>query len=120
MLRRRRALAAALASVLAVALGACNEDNRRRTVSPATGNEQVTIALTGLEYRPATTTIRPGQSVAWKWDGTLVHDVAFDDGLTSPKQTSGTWERSFPDPGNYDYVCTLHPQMTGKVLVAPG
>lgn len=115
----RRLLAGALAAVVFVALGACNEDHRKRTVSPATGKADVTVDLRNLSFLPSEAKIKVGQTVAWNWvEGTIFHDVAFDDGQTSPKQTSGTWERTFPDPGSFDYVCTLHPQMTGKVLVS--
>ncbi|MDQ6928610.1 MAG: cupredoxin domain-containing protein [Actinomycetota bacterium] len=105
--------------VLLVVLGACNEDHRHRTTSPSTGKAAAAVDLKTLRFTPATVEVRVGQSVAWNWvDGTILHDVAFDDGPTSPKQTSGTWERAFLDPGSYDYVCTLHPQMTGKVIVS--
>ncbi len=105
--------------LLVVVVGACNEDQRHRTVSPSTGKAAATVELKDLAFTPETTSLEVGQSVAWDWkDGTIIHDVAFDDGPTSPKQTLGTWERTFPDPGSYDYVCTLHPQMTGKVIVS--
>jgi plastocyanin len=100
-------------------VGACNEDHRHRTVAPSTGAATATVELKNLAFIPETTEIQGGESVAWNWgQGTLIHDVAFDDGPTSPKQASGTWERVFVDPGSYDYVCTLHPQMTGKVIVS--
>ncbi|HEX8769202.1 MAG TPA: plastocyanin/azurin family copper-binding protein, partial [Acidimicrobiales bacterium] len=107
-----------LIGVLLVTVGACNEDDRHRTVSPSTGRAMATVELENLTFAPETTEVEVGQSVAWNWEGTLIHDVAFDDGPTSPKQSSGTWERTFLDPGSYDYVCTLHPQMTGKVIVS--
>jgi plastocyanin len=114
----RRLLSGALAGLLLVVLAGCNEDHRTRTASPATGKATATVDLKGLAFEPSTTKVAIGQTVAWRWvDGTILHDVAFDEGATSPKQTSGTWERSFPDAGSYDYVCTLHPQMTGKVIV---
>jgi plastocyanin len=44
------------------------------------------------------------------------HHAAFDDGPASPKLKRGTWERTFEQPGTYDdYICTLHPNMTGTV-----
>jgi plastocyanin len=115
----RRLISGALVSVLLVVAGACNEDHRRRTASPSTGNATTTVELKNLTFDPDTTEVEAGQSVAWNWgEGTIIHDVAFDDGATSPKQASGTWERAFLDAGSYDYVCTLHPQMTGKVIVS--
>jgi plastocyanin len=28
-----------------------------------------------------------------------------------------TFERTFDQPGTYEYVCAVHPYMTGKVVV---
>ncbi len=115
----RRWIPGALGLLLVVGLGACNEDHRTRTAAPASGRAAVTVNLKDLSFLPSTTRIGLGQTVAWDWvEGTVFHDVAFDDGATSPRQTSGTWERSFVDAGSYDYICTLHPQMTGKVIVS--
>jgi plastocyanin len=47
----------------------------------------------------------------------MAHDVAFDDGPASLKLRTGTWGRTFEEPGTYDYLCTLHPNMTGTVTV---
>lgn len=47
----------------------------------------------------------------------MAHDAAFDDGPASPKLKRGTWERTFEQPGTYHYICTLHPNMTGTVIV---
>jgi plastocyanin len=115
----RRLITGALVGTLVVMAGACNEDHRHRTVAPSTGAATATVELKNLAFVPEKTEVEAGQSVAWNWgQGTLIHDVAFDDGPTSPKQASGTWERVFVDAGSYDYVCTLHPQMTGKVIVS--
>jgi plastocyanin len=114
----RRTAGALVAVMFLLALGGCNEDHRARTASPATGKPGASVDLKNVSFRPTTVRIGLGQTVAWNWvEGTVVHDVAFDDGPASLKQTSGTWERTFPDPGSYDYTCTLHPGMNGNVIV---
>ncbi len=55
--------------------------------------------------------------MTWVWDGRVQHDVVFDDGSSSARQRNGTWQRAFDRPGTYNYVCTLHPNMTGRVVV---
>ncbi len=42
------------------------------------------------------------------------HDGNFDSGMMIVNQT---WEFTFTDSGEYDYYCTLHPWMTGKIIV---
>lgn len=113
-----RRSATALVAVALTFLAGCNEDHRTRTTSAATGRAKVTVELKELSYQPSTARIGLGETVAWAWgEEGILHDVAFDDGPTSLKQASGTWERTFPDPGSYNYTCTLHPQMNGNVIV---
>ena len=62
-------------------------------------------------------TITAGQSVTWRFaDGTIAHNVRVGS-TTSPTLTTGTWTYQFTAPGTYQYVCTLHPLMTGSITV---
>ncbi|HUQ62192.1 MAG TPA: plastocyanin/azurin family copper-binding protein [Acidimicrobiales bacterium] len=116
MLSRRSA--SALVAVVVLLVAGCNEDHRTRTASPASGTATVTVNLKSSSFEPSTVRVGLGETVAWDWgEGGIIHDIAFDDGATSLRQTSGTWQRTFPDPGSYDYTCTLHPQMNGNVIV---
>jgi plastocyanin len=66
-------------------------------------------------------TIAPGGSVTWQISG-ATHNVTFDGaaptggnvGDTSP---GGSATRTFPVAGTYDYHCTRHNGMTGRVVV---
>ncbi len=113
--RRLRLLV--LAAVIPVSLAACGTDDRQRTNAPATGDAAFTATIDNGEFRPGRVEVSTGQAVAWVWEDDTIHDVAFDDGPASPKQTSGTWQRTFDRPGSFDYICTLHPNMRGTVVV---
>lgn len=46
------------------------------------------------------------------------HNVKFDDGPSSDNLAFGaTFQRVFNDAGTFDYVCTIHPGMVGRVTV---
>jgi plastocyanin len=68
-------------------------------------------------FEPSALEIAPGMTVVWILEGLAPHNVV---GLEfeSPVQTSGVFSVAFADPGSYDYVCTLHRGMHGRVLVA--
>lgn len=108
--------ASGLAVVAALGLAACGGGGGAAS-APASGNAAVTVAVSDMAFKPGAVTVDAGQAVAWEWDDEPVHDVAFDDGRTSPKQNRGSWERTFDRPGDYRYVCTLHPNMKGTVTV---
>lgn len=110
---------AALVPVALAVLAACGDGGGdARSANPADGPAEATILLADVAFSPAAVTVPTGGTVAWRWDdGPIPHDVVFDDGPASPKQDDGTWERTFDQPGTYEYVCSLHPGMTGTVVV---
>ena len=82
------------------------------------------IAISDAGFAPAESRVTVGRSVAWRNDGHQSHDVSivggpesgWGSGLIGP---SGTLQRVFVAPGRYDYVCSLHPVMRGRVVVEP-
>ncbi len=70
-------------------------------------------------FSPRSVTISTGSTLVWSNAGALPHTVtarsgAFDSGLVMP---SGTYRRTFNNPGSFEYFCTLHPEMVGTVTV---
>jgi plastocyanin len=73
-------------------------------------------------YSPGTRSVAPGTWVTWSNAGLDAHSVtatdgAFDSGELDPSQ-GFSWY--FDQPGTFAYVCTLHPWMTGTIIVAEG
>lgn len=69
-------------------------------------------------YAPSATTVPTGTTVTWTWQGANLHTVTFDDGAASARQTSGTFQRTFTNPGTYRYHCEVHGNaMSGSVTV---
>jgi plastocyanin len=77
--------------------------------------------VTAVEVRdnsfgPNSIEIEPDTTVTWTWVGKNDHNV-YGDGLESPIQDEGTYRYTFTESGTYDYECTLHPGMKGRVIV---
>jgi plastocyanin len=67
---------------------------------------------------PAAIEVPAGTEVTWSFqDDLMPHDVKGDSWGSGEPQRSGTFRRTFDQPGTYDYACRLHPQMTGRVVV---
>lgn len=88
--------------------------------------------LTDTAVSPNPIEAKVGQTVVWTNDDTAFHTVTsgligaadagklFDSGLAGPTALTSkgkTFEHTFDAAGEFDYHCTLHPAMTGKVIV---
>ena len=91
------------------------------TTAPPPVASTATVTTPTIAFSPPTVTIAPGGSVTWQISG-ATHNVTFDGaaptggnvGDTSP---GGSATRTFPVAGTYDYHCTRHNGMTGRVVV---
>ena len=72
-----------------------------------------------FQFNPLTVDIAAGGQVRWTWTGSSFHNVTSTGGgpLSSATQGSGTYTFTFPTPGRFDFLCTIHPFMTGTVIV---
>jgi len=78
-----------------------------------------TIGMNELAYTAPHVEVAAGTIVRWTNDEDIEHDVVFIDGMSgSPLLEQGEqWSTTFAQPGSYQYVCSLHPFMVGKVTV---
>ena len=119
--RRRIALllgAVGVASLLAVALPeltAAGETVSAAAASPAT------VKIDNFAFAPATLTITAGTTVTWKNDDDSPHRIGDKNGTfkSAALDTDDTFSHTFAAPGEYPYICTIHPYMVGKIIVKP-
>lgn len=81
---------------------------------PVRGVTEVSIQDNKFEERVIE--VPTGTTVTWTFDGQNDHNVV-GDGFASDAMNEGEFEYEFTTPGRYDYKCTLHGGMTGRVLV---
>jgi len=75
------------------------------------------VSARDLQFEPPAIQVRPGTTVTWHFeDGAVAHDVR-GDGFSSSIQKSGTFTHRFDRTGTFEYRCTLHANMTGRVIV---
>lgn len=77
------------------------------------------VSISNFKFNPATLTVPVGATVTWTNQDEEPHSVAGKDGsFHSPgMDTHGTYSFTFTTPGSYDYICSIHPFMTGTVVV---
>ncbi len=84
------------------------------------GVSDITIFDNG--YSPRNITVAAGSTLTFHNTGLLPHTVTADDGAfdSGLLMTSGTYRKTFPAEGTYDYYCTIHPEMNGSITVTAG
>ncbi|HEY6748582.1 MAG TPA: plastocyanin/azurin family copper-binding protein [Mycobacteriales bacterium] len=85
--------------------------------APAGGGS--TVVIDNFMFMPATLTVPVGTTVTWKFDDSTDHTVTADDKSFSSPPTSGgrTFTHTFSTAGTVKYHCSIHPFMTGTIVV---
>ncbi len=76
-----------------------------------------TVENEDFSFYPAVVMIARGGTVTWKqqdYDEHTVTGAGFDSGKLRQGET---FSHTFNDVGTYEYRCSVHPSMTGKVIV---
>ena len=78
-----------------------------------------TITIKDFEFNPRNLVIPVGSKVTWTNKDEEPHKVAeINNAFTSqPLDTDEGFTYEFTTPGKYEYFCTVHPRMTGKIIV---
>jgi plastocyanin len=83
----------------------------------AQASHTTTVTLKDISFKKSVVHIAKGDKVLWVWkDKPSPHNVTFARRHSGTKQT-GTWTMTFDKAGTFNYKCTLHPGMVGKVVV---
>ncbi len=95
-----------------------------KTAVPSTATQPTaanTVEIKGFAFNPATITVSKGTTVTWTNEDSAPHTVtttnapvAFDSGRMSKGEQ---FSQTFDAAGTYEYYCSIHPNMKGKVIV---
>jgi len=84
---------------------------------PSAANAAVNID--NFVFGPQTITVPVGATVTWTNKDDIPHTSVSTDGVFKSKvlDTDEKFSYTFSKAGTYPYYCTIHPKMTGKVVV---
>ncbi len=110
-------LAALLVSVSAC--GGSSGDTSSGGTETVPPGQNATVSAKNLKFSPSDLTVTKGTTVTWSNEDTVNHTVTskdkiFDSGTMTPGQNFGY---TFNEVGTFDYFCTIHASMTGKITV---
>jgi plastocyanin len=85
--------------------------------APAGGGS--TVEIKNFMFAPMTLTVSAGTTVTWKFDDSTQHTVVADDNSFSSSALANgqTFTHTFATAGTVAYHCSIHPFMTGTIIV---
>jgi plastocyanin len=77
------------------------------------------VKIDNFVFGPQTVTVPVGTTVTWTNHDDIPHTVVSTDGVFKSKvrDTDEKFSYTFTKPGTYPYYCSVHPKMTGTVVV---
>jgi plastocyanin len=121
---------ALLVSCLALVVAACGGDDEEEenggapAEQPAGDGKTVEVSMKDIQFDPKDATVRKGGTIVWTNDDQVAHDVTKKGGPgrkfksgTGDLEAGDTYRQTFNTAGKIDYVCTVHPNMTGTITV---
>jgi len=82
-------------------------------------NQTIAIAIDNFTFNPQTVTVKAGTTVTWTNKDDIPHAIAAVGKQFKSKvmDTDNSYSFTFTTPGSYAYFCSLHPHMTGTIVV---
>jgi plastocyanin len=85
----------------------------------ATAADPNRIVIHDFMFRPTTLTVKAGSTVTWINMDEEPHTTVSVTGLfrSAALDTNDSFSFKFDEPGTYLFACSIHPQMTGTIVV---
>ena len=118
---RDLALAAALVVIAGVGVSTLPAIAAAAAPTAAAPIAAATVRIDNFVFGPAVVTVKAGSTVTWVNNDDTAHTVVAVGGAfhSAALDTGDRFSFAFAKPGEYPYFCSLHPHMTGKVVVTP-
>jgi plastocyanin len=131
----RKALAMMLPLAMLVLVTCGSEPNQSEEAAPAPetagagaygqggaeagGTAPGAVKVVDYTFSPAEVKIPVGQTITWTFADEAGHDVVSTEGTFKSEVlgSGGTYSFTFSRAGTFDYFCSIHPSMKGKVIV---
>lgn len=87
--------------------------------APASTVVQVEVRIDNFSFSPAAITVKAGTQITWTNEDDIPHTVVSDTKAFKSKvlATGERFTYTAGKSGTYPYSCSIHPNMTGKVVV---
>jgi plastocyanin len=110
---------ASLATPVLIAVLLLFAGSSRVTANDQPSAANAAVKIDNFVFGPQTITVLVGTTVTWTNSDDIPHTSVSTEGVFKSKvlDTDETFSYTFSKAGTYPYYCTIHPKMTGKVVV---
>jgi plastocyanin/uncharacterized membrane protein len=89
----------------------------RGTAPEPSPDSSVIVDISSFDYGPNEVTVPLGTIVTWTNRDPAPHTATRDSFDSGTLSTGDSAQVSFTTPGEYAYICSIHPSMTGRIVV---
>jgi plastocyanin len=114
MIEMKRVFASLIGVVLLTSIGT------GEALARSTPRVTKKVSIVNFAFMPRTLQVTRGTTVKWTNNApTTTHTTTSDTGLWNKRLAPGqSFSRAFNQSGTFRYHCTIHPTMTGKIVVS--
>ena len=79
-----------------------------------------TVTIQNMAFNPSTLNVQVGTTVMWINKDSVTHHVVSDTGVfdSGDLATGQSYNYTFNQTGSFPYHCSIHPSMTGTIVVS--
>lgn len=118
---RRSVFIAGLSVILMLGVAGLGLGQKNSIAIAQDKSSSLEVKIDNFSFGPAILTVAVGTTVTWTNRDDIPHTVvSTDDAKTFKSKVLDTDEKfsfTFNKAGTYPYFCSIHPKMTGKVIV---
>jgi plastocyanin len=116
---RKSVSIAVLTTALVLGMGTIAVGQRNFLAGAEQKTETTEVKIDNFSFGPGTLTVPVGTTVTWTNRDDIPHTIVSTEGVFKSKvlDTDEKFAYTFGKAGTYPYFCSIHPKMTGKVIV---
>ena len=115
----RRAVSVFVVSIVVAAALMLVAQNRIEAGVPQAKPQNAEVKIDNFSFTPASITVAAGTTITWTNRDDIPHTVVEKRLSFRSKalDTDNAYSYTFATAGSFDYFCSLHPHMVGKIIV---
>ena len=112
-------ISAALSGILGLQAASMAKPAAGRAVSGQQQTQAIEVKIDNFSFIPQEVTVAAGTRITWTNRDDIPHTVVSSADAFKSKalDTDDKFSFTFEKAGTYEYFCSIHPKMTGKVVV---